>query len=1346
MNFIKDLSIRNKLLLIALIPLLALFYFLGLTIRDKVREKSTIEQVNREVLRAEAFSDLIHQLQQERGLCQVYLLGSGAAGQTELFAQRERTDLALLRLSDEGAGTSTVQQLRKAIQGLRNDVDSRSISAGAMQERITILVLDLLNKVNQTAVYSRNPEVKELLNTHLFLMYAKEYFGELRAKLSELLLSETGSKAGIAEFAALKGRHEQNMERFQQNAPEALKAFTAQEMADAANVSLRKTMESVYRSSGAGLPLSYEAWWTNGVSYLNSLKRIEDQSTLTIRQTAETQLRAISALMTRSIVIGVVLMALIVLLLYIIIRSLVSSVLHLKHIADRVAVGDLGISVSIDSKDEIGSLAASFNRLISETRDYARGAELIGSGDYSPEVKVRSQADTLGISLNNMKDNLQRLSEENERRTWLLTGNGELNDTVRGEKDVRELSQDIISKLTAYLGAQIGTIYLLESGRLVLTGTYAFHHRKENTNQIELGQGLVGQAALEKKPIIFSEVPDDYARINSGIGNTSPRNIIVFPFEHEGQLKGVLEIGSVREFTELQLEFLRLVADNIGIAFHSSQSRTLLKELLEETQRQTEELEAQHEELRQMNEELQEKTDLLEKSEAELKARQEELQQTNEELEEKASLLEEQKEALEIAKLEVETKARELEVTSRYKSEFLANMSHELRTPLNSILILAQLLSENKSKSLPEKEVGFAQNIYSSGTDLLNLINEILDLSKVESGKIELEIGPVSLSGLTANLESLFQELARTKAMEFNRQISEEALQLPLITDQQRLEQILRNLLSNAFKFTGKGGSVTLDIREVRTAGLALNPKLSGLGQVLAFSVKDTGIGIPKEKQALIFEAFQQADGSTKRKYGGTGLGLSISRELARALGGEIHLTSEQGQGSTFTLYLPATFDSSFIEPVEREILVREPAAPARPVSARPAAPAHNGEPVDDDRYTIGENEKVILIIEDDVQFARILLSFVREKGYKGIMAHQGNAGLSLARYYHPDAIILDMQLPVMDGSQVLRHLKNDPDLRHIPVQVVSGYDRGKEGFELGAFDFVKKPVNQAELNSAFGRIEEFINRKLKKLLVVEDNPAQNMAIRELIGNGDVKSYSAYTGEEAYQMLVKDSFDCIIIDLGLPDMAGIDLMEKLKADERLRKVPVIVYTGQDLTREETARLNKLASTVVLKTADSKERLLDETTLFLHRVESKLPKEKQEIIRKLHRTDEVLRDKKVLIVDDDMRNIYSLTNALEEEGVRCITAENGRSALQILREQPDTDIILMDVMMPEMDGYEATQEIRKIAKFQKLPIIALTAKAMKGDRERCLDAGMSDYIAKPVNIEKLLSLMRVWLYR
>ncbi len=941
-------------------------------------------------------------------------------------------------------------------------------------------------------------------------------------------------------------------------------------------------------------------------------------------------------------------------------------------------------------------------------------------------------------------------------KNWILEGSSDLTKGMQGNKRVTEITQTIINYLTTYLNAQTGTLYIAEQDNmhLRLVSAYAMDKRNKNFPVIRFGEGLAGQAAAEKRSILYTDISAGYFKVNTSFGEVVPKNIIAVPFVFENKVIGVIELGSIYDFTKLQKEYLSIAADSIAIAIASSQAREITKELLEETQLQAEELETQQEELKQTNEELHSKTELLEKSEQELKAQQEELQQTNEELEEKASLLEEQKEKLEVAKTDVEIKAAELEQTSKYKSEFLANMSHELRTPLNSILILAQLLSENKSKLLGEKEVKNAHSIFSSGTDLLNLINDILDLSKVEAGKIELEIGQADIDTVADDLHAMFSEIANNKSIDFKIIYQKENFKHSLFTDKQRLEQILRNLLSNAFKFTGKGGKVTLDIELTQNDYLFRNDKLSRLDQVVAFSVADTGIGVPENKQALIFQAFQQADGSTKRKYGGTGLGLSISKELAHALGGEIQLQSEEGKGSKFTLYLPLQFDPSIITMTDKEIEIKQVddnkfkqvfEKNLITPEAHEALPGFQ-ENITDDRYGINENDKVILIIEDDVRFAEVLRDFFREKNYKGIITRQGNTGLSMARYYRPDAIILDMKLPGMDGAAILKRLKNDPELRHIPVQIFSGYDRRKEGLELGAFDFIKKPVNKTDIHAAFDRMEEFIRKKIKKLLIVEDNREQNKTIRELIGNGDVKSFSAYGGAEAYEMLQKERFDCIIIDLGLPDMNGVDFLEKIKANDDLAKIPVIVYTGKDLDKEEASRLNKLADTVVLKTANSKERLLDETTLFLHRVESALPKEKQQIIRKLHRTDEVLKNKKVLLVDDDMRNIYSLTNALEEEGLKCITAENGKEAINILKEHSDIDIVLMDLMMPEMDGFEATREIRKMDKLEKLPVIALTAKAMKGDREKCLEAGMSDYISKPVNVAQLVSLMRVWLYR
>ena len=946
------------------------------------------------------------------------------------------------------------------------------------------------------------------------------------------------------------------------------------------------------------------------------------------------------------------------------------------------------------------------------------------------------------IIINNLQA-LRKAENEREEKNWLLTGSYELNEKIRGEPNIDYLAETIITHLCTYVKAQVGLIYLHENGQLHLTGSYASNPNTQK-NSIALGEGLAGQAALEKKTIVFSDIPDDYIKIHSGLGESKPRHIIALPLLMDGTLKAVVEIGSIQKPTELQLGYLNQVSEHLAIIITAAQSRVILKALLEETQQQAEELETQQEELRQTNEELQEKTLLLERSEEELKAQQEELQQSNEELEEKANLLEIQKEQLQLSKEDVESKAKELEQTGKYKSEFLANMSHELRTPLNSILILSQLLSENKNKTLGEKEIEFSKNIHHSGTDLLNLINEILDLSKVEAGKMELDINEVSLQSIIKQIKAMFNEVAKNKFIEFTVLHDEQTANF-ISTDKQRLEQILRNLLSNAFKFTPRAGKVTLSISKPALGTLFRNSKLTDVSQIIAFSVTDTGIGIPADKLDVVFEAFQQADGSTKRKYGGTGLGLSISRELAGALGGEIHVSSGADKGSNFTLYLPVSFDGSAPGISNRIIEVKEKKEKPVPVIAVAEKMVQSAGETEDDRYIIGENDKVILIMEDDDIFSKILLDFVRDKGYKGIVAVQGNIGLSYARHYKPDAIILDMKLPVMDGTDVLKHLKNAPELRHIPVQIISGYDLRKEGLALGAFDFMHKPAGKNELNYVFNRMEDFISRKLKKLLIVEDNENQNKAIRELIGNGDVKSFSAYSGKEAHDMMKNEKFDCVIVDLGLPDMSGFELLERIKADEQLKKVPIIVYTGKDISKEENARLMRSANTVVLKTADSQERLLDETMLFLHRVESRLPREKQHLIRKLHKSDEVLKDKKILLVDDDIRNIYSLTNVLEDEGMICVTAENGKNALEVLKNNPDTAIILMDVMMPEMDGYEATRAIRNMEKFAGLPVIAITAKAMKGDREKCLDAGMSDYISKPVDVGQLLSLMRVWLY-
>ncbi|WP_207513997.1 response regulator [Longitalea luteola] len=1347
MKFIRNLSIRNKLLIVSLVPLAALLYFLGSDIMDKLSKQKSIRRVNNDVLEIERISDIINSLQEERGYSISYIASGGKVEKNEMLNQRMQTDKALAACEQLFKEQKKNKQLTmmQPLGEIRNAINLLTVDVDTMARTYAVMGILLLDDANSTYRNAQDLDIRNGMETHLYLLNTKGYLGQLRMRLHIALIEKGFRKNEYAEFARLKGKFENNLDRyFKISSPAQVAAFN-ERMNIPAVAYTRKLIDSVFNDPEVASSLSTDAWRINVTSFLNALNELEDLLIVETRHLAQEKQEYLTNALTRGILIVVVVIVAIIILLFLIIRSISSSLSDIKAAADRIALGETDLTVPVNSKDEIGDLAVSFNKLIMVSKEYAGIADSIARGDYSSDINIRGKDDLLGKSLANMKSNLARLSHETEVRTWMLTGATKLNDILRGEKDVLDLAQQVINLLTDYLKAQVGVIYVAEDDQLRLAGSYAFYHRKGNTNSIKIGEGLVGQAALEKKPIIFSNVPDDYVRVNSGLGQVSPKNILVYPFLYDDNVKGIIEIGTVREITDLDLQLLKIVAESIGIALNSSQVRAKQKELLEETQRQAEELVTQQEELKQTNEELQEKTGLLEKSEAELRAQQEELQQTNEELEEKANLLEEQKEKLELAKLDVESKALELEATSKYKSEFLANMSHELRTPLNSILILAQLLTENKNKSLTEKDIEYARNIHNSGSDLLNLINEILDLSKVEAGKIEIEIEEVPVNELIQGLQQMFTEVARNKNIHFTINCREEEFDSPLQTDRQRLEQILRNLLSNAFKFTDRDGQITVNIEVQRPDTRLRNAKLRSLPEVVVFSVSDTGIGIPESKQGIIFEAFQQADGSTKRKFGGTGLGLSISRELAGALGGEIHLVSEAGKGSTFSLYLPLRFDADNVIKGERNIEVRKPESKRELPVVPPHVPSAEKE-AEDDRYNIKENDKTILIIEDDVAFSRVLLDIAHEKGYKGIIAHQGNTGLSLARYYRPDAIILDMKLPVLDGSEVLRLLKNDPDLRHIPVQIISGYDRRKEGLELGAFDFIRKPITHEAVKGAFDRIEEFINRKLKKLLVVEDNPQQNKAIRELIGNGDIKSFAAYTGQEAYNMLQDERFDCIIIDLGLPDMSGIELMEKIKESDELNRIPIIVYTGRDMNKEEARQLEKLANTVVLKTSNSKERLLDETALFLHRVESKLPKEKQQIIRRLHRTEEILKNKKALIVDDDMRNIYSLTNVLEEEGMKCYVAENGRVAIDMLQKHSDIDIVLMDVMMPEMDGYEATAAIRKMNAFNKLPIIALTAKAMKGDREKCLEAGMSDYVSKPVNIDQLLSLMRVWLYK
>jgi CheY-like chemotaxis protein/GAF domain-containing protein/HAMP domain-containing protein len=1042
--------------------------------------------------------------------------------------------------------------------------------------------------------------------------------------------------------------------------------------------------------------------------------------------------------------------------------------------------------------DNVNAMA---NSLTLQVRAIADVATSVTRGDLSRQIAVEAQGelDELKNNLNQMIVNLKSTTEKNSEQDWLKTNLAKFSRMMQGQKDLEAVSKLIMSELTPLVSAHHGAFYIMDDDNntpmLRLIASYAYKERKHVGNRFYLGEGLVGQAALEKKPILLTNVPADYIQISSGLGEAPPRNVIVLPVLFEGDVKAVIELASFLPFSQIHQLFLDQFAESVGVVINMIAANMRTAELLEqsqsltlELQSQSEELRNQQEELKKSNAELEAQATTLRTSEELLKDQQEELQQVNEELEEKASLLAEQNrkvesknEEVESARLALEEKADQLALSSKYKSEFLANMSHELRTPLNSLLILARLLSENKDGNLSPKQVEFAQTILTSGSDLLNLINDVLDLSKVEAGKMDVNATEVRLVDVKDFVERSFGQVADQKSLGFHVEVNGD-VPPAIYTDGGRLQQVLKNLLSNAFKFT-EHGDVTLTVRRAEKGRRFLNPALEAAPEVVAFSVTDTGVGIPREKQKLIFEAFQQADGTTSRKYGGTGLGLSISREIARLLGGEIKVESSENQGSTFTLFLPTRYiprqDGPDREPVRMSnypSLARNTVtAPRRttPARAQPASrdqrrkqtgdalqyrPERRAVPqtsIADDREHIEEGDRTVLVIENDQSFAKVLLDMARDKGYKGVVELDGEAGLNAAREIRPDAITLDIDMPGMDGLEVLDRLKRDPDTRHVPVHIISGMEQKRAGLNAGAIAFLAKPVSKEALDTAFARIASFIDTVPKNLLVVEDNEAQRQSIVELIAHDDVDITGVASAEEAISKLHEKHFDCMVLDLGLHtggEMSGFDLLEKVKSDPDNHDLPIIIYTGKDLSQEDETKIKKYAETIIVKDVKSPERLLDETALFLHRVEAKLPEQKRKMLEHLHDADSVVAGKNVLVVDDDVRNIFSLTSMLEDHGMIVRFAENGKQAIEQLKKDPNVDAVLMDVMMPEMDGYETTRAIRAMDQFKSLPIIALTAKAMKGDREKCITAGASDYITKPVDTEQLLSLLRVWLYR
>ena len=974
-------------------------------------------------------------------------------------------------------------------------------------------------------------------------------------------------------------------------------------------------------------------------------------------------------------------------------------------------------------KDLTGNVNLLAANLTSQVRAIAEVATAVTKGDLTRSIQVdaRGEVAELKDNINTMIGNLRLTTDVNTEQDWLKTNLARFTNMLQGQRDLTTVGRLLLTELTPLVNAHMGVIYQVEgedSQQLRLLSAYADDGLNPHRQIVQFGEGLIGQCALDKRQRLISDIPREATSINSALLQIVPTNLVVLPVLFENRVKAVIELASVSTFTTSQMTFLEQLTDSIGIVLNSIEATMQTEGLLKQSQQLAGELQTQQKELQQTNEQLEQKAQQLAERNVEVERKNQEIEQARRALEEKAT---------------------ELSLTSKYKSEFLANMSHELRTPLNSILILGQQLGENPDGNLSARQVEFARTIHGAGTDLLNLISDILDLSKIESGTVTVNAEEILISGLLETVGRPFRHEAENRRLSFDVDFDPN-LGRSIVTDSKRLQQVLKNLLSNAFKFTAEGG-VRLIVSAAVGGWSAENPVLSHSPAVVAFAVSDTGIGIPQEKQKLIFEAFQQADAGTSRKYGGTGLGLAICRELASLLGGEIHLQSTPGMGSTFVLYLPLKYSGPTAAPG---------GTPAPEYAAAPALPATTQERVievlPDDRLDIAPGDAILLIVEDDPHFARVLADLARDRSFKVLVAARGSVALDLAKRYQPTAISLDVFLPDMLGWTVLSQLKHNPLTRHIPVQIITLDDDRQHALARGAFSFVSKPASPEAVSAALARIKEYAKPRIKRLLIVEDDAAEQMGIKELLDHDDVEILTSCSGAEALSTLRENPCDCVVLDLRLPDMSGFEVLDGIRNEDALSNVPVVVFTGRELSLEEDAALHSMARSIVVKGVESPERLLDETSLFLHRVIAELPLEKQLMLEKLHSSDEDLVGQTALLVDDDARNIFALSSVLERRGMAVLTATTGREAVALLNSNPEIAIVLMDIMMPQMDGYQTISVIRDNPSFRRLPIIALTARAMKGDREKCLDAGASDYLAKPVNTEQLLLAIRMWLHR
>ncbi|WP_081670899.1 response regulator [Sporocytophaga myxococcoides] len=1336
MNILKSLSIRNKLLLLIGVLLFPLLYFSTINLVNQLNDQKRLVSIFDKIKKTELTSNLINAIQNERILSQAFVGNKGKQFERELIIARKGTDKEIIIfkrfLNESDEEISHGFYLTQRIGEYRNEVDQLKIDSLSGNILFSDIINHLLDDIEHTAFVIKEPALQSEVYTFLYLLNAKESLGQLRTLVMRGITTENFSIKDYGAFCIRKASYERDIQDFLTESSTDVYNYYSQVIKGKAFKEVLSTIALIYESASLENAVQTpEAWLEKTTICMGELNSVAMYDINVLKKEMDDLLRdGRRKMMVFTGSVSLLVLISVFLAIYFI-RNISMSVIKLKDASEQISNGDTNVVLKIKSNDEIGALAKSFTLMSETMKRQANVASEIGKGNYDVNIEVKSEHDLLGNSLKKMNNNLRNFSIREKRRTWELDFDRELNDLMRGERSIDLLLKKIIDFISEKLDIQVGLIYLLSDSEVLnVKAAWGIDIEKVNDKEFSFEDSRPGLALKYERVVKLKEIPESYFKIYSGLIYGIPSNIVWVPLVFEEFKIGVIELASIEVISRENIDFFMAECGKISMVLLGLRAVERTNELLSDSQSQAEILSAQQETLKEVYEELLLQKNKLQASEEELKSSQEELQEKNVELEEKASQLEEQYEELRVknhqleeARKSIENNLLQLEVTSRYKSEFLANMSHELRTPLNSILILSKLLLDSKD-GITDKHKEYVKIINHSGSDLLKLINDVLDLSKIESGKINTEILNTSLDDLL--MKDQFIHIAKERSIEFTTTISPD-LPEKIYTDKFRVQQILKNLLSNAFKFTPSGGKVSVSVYYADDQALFQSDSLKSSKKVIAFSVIDSGIGISDKKQKLIFDAFQQEDSSTTRKFGGTGLGLSISKELATLLGGEIQLKSKKDKGSTFILYLPE--------------LSEEHGLSNPPVSKVSENHDSNQEQRKNDQ--VHRNESVLLIVEDDVNFSKVISEIAQSKGYRTIVSHTGQDAIEKAFTENPGAVILDIGLPDISGWEVLEKIRKDEILKDVPVHILSGEKDEAHIKNFSNVWFEQKPVGKEGLEKTFFEIERHNNKELKQILIVEAANELEEKVTRVVNDDRVKIVRSKGLEESYGLIQSKKFDCIVLEFHLSDN-DFQILQMVRKDEKNYNTPVIIYAEENFSEEDERKIKKFTESIIIKTPQSGDRLADEVNLFLYHVKSFRSKENA-LKGKFVNSDDALKNKKVLIADDDIRNVYALYNVLESEGVKVISAGDGKDALHQLTEHKDIDLVLMDIMMPEMDGYEAMRRIREIEEYKDIPIIALTAKAMKGDKEKCIKAGASDYVSKPMDVERLLSLMRVWLY-